>query len=58
MKLDITEIHFIKQSVNAVSIKASDAAFVSVLLDKIDKEFGRLQKIEEKKSSEELDVVK
>ena len=59
MKLNITEVHFIKQAVNSVSIKATDAAFVSELVSKIDKEFDRLQKAEEKKSvpNNELEVV-
>lgn len=59
MKLNITEVHFIKQAVNSVSIKASDASFVSELVAKIDKEFDRLQKAEEKKpaSNSELEVV-
>jgi hypothetical protein len=49
MKLDTTEIHFIKQSVERVSISAKDAPFVAELIVKIDKEFLRLQKLEEKK---------
>ena len=59
MKLNITEVHFIKQAVNSVSIKASVASFVSELVAKIDKEFDRLQKAEEKKpaSNSELEVV-
>jgi hypothetical protein len=43
MKLDTTEIHFIKQSVERVSISAKDAPFVAELIVKIDK------KLEEKK---------
>ncbi len=58
MKLSITEIHFVKQSVENVSIKASDAPIVSELLSKLDKEFERLQKIEDKKSAEQDQVVK
>jgi hypothetical protein len=58
MKLSITEIHFVKQSVENVSIKASDAPIVSELLSKLDKEFERLQKIEDKKSAEQAQVVK
>lgn len=58
MKLSITEIHFVKQSVENVSIKASDAPIVSELLLKLDKEFERLQKIEDKKSAEQAQVVK
>lgn len=58
MKLSITEIHFVKQSVENVSIKASDAPIVSELLSKLNKEFERLQKIEDKKSAEQAEVVK
>ena len=53
MKLSITEIHFVKQSVENVNIKASDAPIISELLSKLDKEFERLQKIEEKKATEQ-----
>jgi hypothetical protein len=56
MKLNITEVHFVKQAIGSVSIKAADASFVSELMVKLDKEFERLQKIEEKKS-EDLEVV-
>jgi len=48
MKLDITEIHFVKSSVENQTIKASDSRTVCGLLDKLDKEFVRLQKIQEK----------
>lgn len=58
MKLNITEIHFVKQSVEAVSIKASDAPLVSDLLSKLDKEFERLQKIEEKNAQPAASVSK
>ena len=58
MKLNITEIHFVKQSVEAVSIKASDAPLVSDLLSKLDKEFERLQKIEEKNAQTAPSVSK
>jgi len=50
MKLDITEVHFLSQVTQAASIKASDAHTVSGLLTKLDKEFSRLQKIQEKKN--------
>lgn len=49
MKLDINEIHFVQQAVNNVTIKGSDAPVVAVLIDKLGKEFVRLQKLEEKK---------
>ena len=51
MKLDITEVYLVKQSVENQQIKASDARTISTLLDKLDKEFVRLQKIEEKKEA-------
>lgn len=54
MKLDITEVYLVKQSVENQQIKASDARTVSALLDKLDKEFVRLQKIEEKNQVSEL----
>jgi len=50
MKLDITEVYFLSQVTQAASIKASDAHTVSALMTKLDKEFSRLQKIEEKKN--------
>ena len=49
MKLDIQEIYFIKQAVDATTIKATDAGMVHSLQVKVDKEFERLRKIEEKK---------
>lgn len=55
MKLDITEVYFLSQVTKAANIKASDAPIVSELMTKLDKEFERLQKIEEKK---ELKVEK
>jgi len=54
MKLDITEVHFCKTAVESVSVKATDAKSVANLLDKLDKEFVRLQKIEEKKELSEV----
>lgn len=48
MKLDIQEIYFIKQAVDATTIKATDAGMVHSLQVKVDKEFERLRKIEEK----------
>jgi len=49
MKLEISEVLIVKHSVENQTIKASDARPVSILLDKLDKEFVRLQKLEEKK---------
>tara|TARA_R100000030_G_scaffold94536_1_gene81438 strand:+ start:285 stop:467 length:183 start_codon:yes stop_codon:yes gene_type:complete len=49
MKLEIGEVFFIKQAVEQVTVKASDAPFVAKTIDKLEKEFMRLQKLEEKK---------
>ena len=49
MKLEINEVYFLKKAVEQVSVKATDAPFVTKVLEKMDKEFVRLQKLEEKK---------
>lgn len=49
MKIDIAEVYFIKEALKTVSIKATDAPAVAALISKLDKEFDRLQKLEEKK---------
>ena len=49
MKMDINEIHFVKSALNGCSIKISDARFAADVLNKLDKEFERLQAIEAKK---------
>ncbi len=49
MKLEINEVFFIKNALESVSIKASDAPVVAKTLEKLDREFNRLQKLEEKK---------
>ena len=49
MKLEINEVFFIKNALESVSIKASDAPVVAKTMEKLDKEFVRLQKLEEKK---------
>lgn len=49
MKLDITEVYFIKQAVDGTTIKATDAGMVHALQVKVDKEFDRLRKLEERK---------
>lgn len=49
MKLGINEVSFIHQAVMSVSIKGSDAVQVAGLIEKIEKEFSRLQKLESKK---------
>lgn len=49
MKLEISEVFFIKESMKSVTIKAADAPVVAKLIVKLDKEFDRLQKLEEAK---------
>ena len=49
MKLEINEVFFIKNALDSVSIKASDAPVVAKTMEKLDREFNRLQKLEEKK---------
>lgn len=55
MKVDISEVFFMKEALKTVNIKATDAPAVAALISKLDKEFDRLQKLEEKK--QEADVV-
>ena len=49
MKLGVNEVNFIHQAVMSVSIKGSDAVQVAGLIEKLEKEFTRLQKLESKK---------
>jgi len=51
MKLEIKEVYFLKQAIEQVTIKASDAGVVAKTIDKLDREFSRLQKLEEKKQA-------
>lgn len=51
MKLEISEVYFIKQAVEQVNIKASDAPTVAKTIEKLDKEFLRLQKLQDKKQA-------
>lgn len=48
MKVDISEVFFMKEALKTVNIKATDAPAVAALISKLDKEFSRLEKIEEK----------
>lgn len=57
MKLNITEVYVLKQALGSINIKASDAPAVADLLSKLDKEFLRLQKLEEQKPTPKDDVV-
>lgn len=49
MKVEISEVFFIKEALKTVNIKATDAPAVATLISKLDKEFVRLQKIQDKK---------
>ena len=49
MKLDIDEVAFVKTAFDHVTIKASDAPNVAKIIDKLDREFVRLQKLQEAK---------
>lgn len=48
MKFDINEVAFIKNALEGCNIKVADAKAVTVILTKLEKEFDRLYKIEEK----------
>lgn len=48
MKLELQEVYLLKEAISAVTIKGSDAHLVSGLLTKLEKEFTRLQKLNEK----------
>jgi hypothetical protein len=54
MKVDISEVFFMKEALKTVNIKATDAPAVAALISKLDKEFSRLEKIEEKKQEAEV----
>ena len=47
MKLNINEIYVAKTGVENVTVKGSDARMVADLLDKLEKEFVKLKKIED-----------
>lgn len=49
MKLDIQEVFFLQQCAKAATIKASDAEIVYKTIEKLDKEFSRLEKLETNK---------
>jgi hypothetical protein len=57
MKLEIKEVYFLKQAIEQVTIKASDASVVAKTIDKLDREFSRLQKLEEKKQTDPITQV-
>jgi len=47
MKVDIGEVYFIKEAMKTITIKAMDAPTIAKLIVKLDKEFERLQKLEQ-----------
>ena len=51
MKLDINEVAFVKNALEGCTVKVSDAKAVSEIMTKLDKEFERLFKLEEKKQA-------
>ena len=56
MKLELTEVLFIKDCIFNTTIKGKDSILVGDLLKKILKEGDRLQAIEKKKSEEMQEV--
>lgn len=48
MKLDITEVQILNQAISNSTIKGSDAKAVSLIISKLEKEFERLYKSQEK----------
>lgn len=50
MKLEIDEVGFLREAVKSVTIKGSDAPNVASVMSKLDKEFDRLIKVEDKKT--------
>lgn len=51
MKLNINEVNFLLEAAKAVNIKAVDAPLVADCMSKLNKEFERLAKLEEKKQA-------
>jgi len=51
MKFEIEEVAFLKNAIANVQIKVSDAPAVAAVVNKIDREFSRLQKLQEKQSA-------
>ena len=48
MKLEINEVQILNQAISNSTIKGSDAKTVSVIITKLEKEFERLYKLQEK----------
>jgi len=53
MKFTINEISFLKNSVEAVTIKSVDAPAVAKVIEKVTKEFERLQSMEMSNTKEQ-----
>jgi hypothetical protein len=51
MKLEINEVYFLSEVVKTANIKAADAPTVANLMAKLEKEFTRLQSIQEKEET-------
>jgi len=50
MKFDIQEVFFLQQCAKGATIKASDAEIVYKTIEKLDKEFTRLEKLQVSKA--------
>ena len=51
MKLNINQVHFLSEALNAVSITAKDARSIVEIQDVLSKEFTKLQKAQEKEEN-------
>ena len=54
MKLEIGEVYLLKASLESATIKAKDAPVVAKTMEKLDREFARLEKLQ---STDELEKV-
>ncbi len=53
MKFTINEISFLKNSIESVNIKSIDAPTVAKVIEKVSKEFDRLQSMEMSNTKEQ-----
>jgi len=51
MKLDLTQVYFLKEAAKQATIKGADAKAVADTLDKLDKEYDRIQKQKQAKAT-------
>jgi hypothetical protein len=51
MKLTIDQVHFLTEAVNSINIPAKQARNLVAIQDVLDKEFIRLQKLQEKENT-------